>query len=300
MSIIKVVKKSGKSYKAMRVVLKYVAEKSIMTEGINCSSDYAEAHKEFINTKNFYHKTDGRQYRHYVQSFGPEEIKKDKALEIGVEWAKKAFNGHEVFIVTHTDREHTHNHFIVNTVNFETGYKLHESEKDLEKRKELNDEVCHRFGIKQEFTRKESGQVLTYDIDKYQVIKKGADITKLAENVIKATKNSYSVNEFSQEMEKFGYYTEWNEHKKHVTFTVNSKILKGKKDKFRLENLKKTFNIELFHKENLLEQFSKNRENNFLKVARNLDENFDKDIEIKKSDIKKDKNLKIKNNEIEL
>ena len=300
MSIIKVVKKSGKSHKAMRSVLKYVAEKSEMKEGINCSSDYAEAHKQFIETKKFYHKIDGRQYRHYIQSFDPEEITQDKALEIGVEWANKAFKGHEIYVVTHIDKDHIHNHFIVNTVNFETGYKLHETEKDLVKRKELNDEVSKRHGIKQEFVKKESGQILTYDIDKYQVIKKGADITKLAENILIVTKKSYSVNEFCQEMEKLGYYTEWSEHKKHITFTVNQNILNGKKDKFRLENLRKTFSIELFQKENLLEQFIKNKENNLSKLSKNLNDNFEKNLAIKKNSIKQKKNVKVRNNEIEL
>jgi hypothetical protein len=32
-------------------------------------------------------------------------------------------------------------------------------------------------------------------------------------------------------MEKDGYYIEWIENKKHIIFTVDSKILKGSKNK---------------------------------------------------------------------
>lgn len=54
--------------------------------------------------------------------------------------------------------------------------------------------------------------------------------------------------------------TEWEENKKHIVFTVDKNILKGKKEKFRLSNLEKTFNIDDFRKEKLLEIFKLNQE----------------------------------------
>ena len=59
-------------------------------------------------------------------------------------------------------------------------------------------------------------------------------------------------------MREKGYSVDWQDDKKHIVFTVGEDILQGKKDKFRLSNLNKTFNIPLFEKENLLEKFKEN------------------------------------------
>ena len=142
MAIIKVVKKSGKTHTSLKKVLNYVGEKAYETYGINCSENYKKIAYEFFETKDYFKKTDGRQYRHYIQSFSPNEISKEKVLEVATKWAEKAFQGHEVFIAVHNDKEHLHSHFIVNTVNFETGEKLHEEARNLAFKKEVNDEIC--------------------------------------------------------------------------------------------------------------------------------------------------------------
>lgn len=260
MAIIKVVKKSGKTYTSLKKVLNYVGEKAYKTYGINCNEDYKRVAYDFFETKDYFNKKDGRQYRHYIQSFSPKEVSKDKALEIAIKWAEEAFPGHEVFIAVHDDKEHFHSHFIVNTVNFETGEKLHEGARNLAFKKELNDKICKSQGIDNQKLIRQKGDVVSYDKNKYQIIKKGADITKLAENIIKNMQISISKENFIFNMQKDGYSTEWEENKKHIVFTVDKNILKGKKEKFRLSNLEKTFNIDDFRKEKLLEIFKLNQE----------------------------------------
>lgn len=260
MAIIKVVKKSGKTYTSLKKVLNYVGEKAYKTYGINCNEDYKRVAYDFFETKDYFNKKDGRQYRHYIQSFSPKEVSKDKALEIAIKWAEEAFPGHEVFIAVHDDKEHFHSHFIVNTVNFETGVKLHEGARNLAFKKELNDKICKSYGIDNQKLIRQKGDVVSYNKNKYQIIKKGADITKLAENIIKNMQISISKENFIFNMQKDGYSTEWEENKKHIVFTVDKNILKGKKEKFRLSNLEKTFNIDDFRKEKLLEIFKLNQE----------------------------------------
>lgn len=260
MAIIKVVKKSGKTYTSLKKVLNYVGEKAYKTYGINCNEDYKRVAYDFFETKDYFNKKDGRQYRHYIQSFSPKEVSKDKALEIAIKWAEEAFPGHEVFIAVHDDKEHFHSHFIVNTVNFETGEKLHEGARNLALKKELNDKICKSYGIDNKKLIRQKGDVVSYNKNKYQIIKKGADITKLAENIIKNMQISISKENFIFNMQKDGYSTEWEENKKHIVFTVDKNILKGKKEKFRLSNLEKTFNIDDFRKEKLLEIFKLNQE----------------------------------------
>lgn len=260
MAIIKVVKRSGKTYTSLKKVLSYVGEKAAETYGINCNEDYKRVAYDFFETKDYFNKKDGRQYRHYIQSFSPKEVSKDKALEIAIKWVEEVFPGHEVFIAVHDDKEHFHSHFIVNTVNFETGEKLHEGARNLALKKELNDKICKSYGIDNKKLIRQKGDVVSYDKNKYQIIKKGADITKLAENIIKNMQISISKENFIFNMQKDGYSTEWEENKKHIVFTVDKNILKGKKEKFRLSNLEKTFNIDDFRKEKLLEIFKLNQE----------------------------------------
>ncbi len=261
MAIIKVVKKSGKTHTSLKKVLNYVGEKACETHGINCSENYQKVAYEFFETKDYFKKIDGRQYRHYIQSFSPNEVSKEKVLEIAVKWAEKSFPGHEVFIAVHDDKAHLHSHFIVNTVSFETGEKLHEEARNLAFKKELNDEICIDYGINNKEIKRQKGDVVSYDKNKYQIIKKGADITRLAKKIIKNMKVSTSKENFIFNMQKDGYSTEWTENKKHIVFTVDQNILKGKKDKFRLSNLEKTFNIPDFNKDKLLEIFKLNKEN---------------------------------------
>lgn len=278
MAIIKVVKKSGKTYTSLKKVLNYVGEKAYKTYGINCNEDYKRIAYDFFETKNYFNKKDGRQYRHYIQSFSPKEVSKDKALEIAIKWAEEAFPGHEVFIAVHDDKEHFHSHFIVNTVNFETGEKLHEGARNLAFKKELNDKICKSYGIDNQKLIRQKGDVVSYDKNKYQIIKKGADITKLAENIIKNMQISISKENFIFNMQKDGYSTEWEENKKHIVFTVDKNILKGKKEKFRLSNLEKTFNIDDFRKEKLLEIFKLNQE----KERKNILDKITTNMELKK------------------
>ncbi|MSC04895.1 relaxase/mobilization nuclease domain-containing protein, partial [Lactobacillus rhamnosus] len=62
----------------------------------------------------------------------------EQAHRNAVELAKntEAWKGHEVLIATHIDRGHIHSHFIVNSVNYENGYKLQWSKADLQNLKD--------------------------------------------------------------------------------------------------------------------------------------------------------------------
>ncbi|BBA50938.1 hypothetical protein FV113G1_12870 [Fusobacterium varium] len=287
MSIIKVVKKSGKTFASLKKVLSYVGKKASETFGLNCNNNFKNVAKEFIETKKFFNKEEGRQYRHYIQSFKPGEITKEKIMELSIKWTEKVFPGHEVFIAVHNDKEHLHTHFIVNSVNFETGKKLHENRNNLDMKKKINDEICLEYGINNKQELKKEGEIITYDKNKYQIIKKGADITRLAESLLNVIQVATSKKDFSNKMKNYGYEVEWNENKTHIVFSADPSILKGKKNKFRLANLQKIFNISDFSKERLLEIFEENSRQSELKkldeIAKNMmfDEVYKREKEIK-------------------
>lgn len=118
-----------------------------LISGKDCSPENVVS--EFKATKELYGKNDGVQYHHIVQSFSPEDdINPRKAHELGRELAEKQFKGHEVFIVTHKDKNHIHNHLMVNSVSFENGMKFKATNKSLWDIKRESNRQCERENLK--------------------------------------------------------------------------------------------------------------------------------------------------------
>lgn len=119
-------------------------ENSRLILGINCMPETAM--KEFIATKRRWNKQDGVQYYYAVQSF-EEGLKTNPVLahQIAREWAERCYPNHEVFIATHLDTDSVHSHIIINSVNMKTGRKIHQSTKELEQMRKVNDELCIKY-----------------------------------------------------------------------------------------------------------------------------------------------------------
>ena len=118
-----------------------------LISGVNCNPDNMV--NEFNATKELYNKNGGVQYQHIIQSFDPhDDITPEKAHKLGLELAEKQFKGYEVFVVTHKDKEHIHNHFVVNSVSYETGLKYKASNKSLWDIKRESNRICEREHLK--------------------------------------------------------------------------------------------------------------------------------------------------------
>jgi len=104
--------------------------------------------QEFRATKELYDKIGGVQYHHMIQSFSPKDnITPKKAHKLGIELAEKQFKGHEVFIVTHKDKEHIHNHLVINSVSFEDGKKYQSNRISMIELKRASNRQCAREGL---------------------------------------------------------------------------------------------------------------------------------------------------------
>ena len=154
MPIFKAIDRPGKSVKT---VIDYAAKDAkkekdeTLFYGINCADNPDIAAYQMQKTKEFYNKTDGRQYKHYVLSFAPDEITKDKAKAYAKELAEKCFGDRfEVAVGVHTNSKggKIHAHYVINSVSFKDGKKLHFSKSDLENFKALNDKIAKKYGIK--------------------------------------------------------------------------------------------------------------------------------------------------------
>lgn len=115
--------------------------------GINCTKD--NVLKEFYIVKEMHNKNRGKEYYHLVQAFSPEDdISPMKANEIGVEWIKECIENHQIYIVTHIDKNHIHNHFVINSVNMDNGLKLQISPGKLLSMKKTSNEICRKNNLK--------------------------------------------------------------------------------------------------------------------------------------------------------
>ena len=111
-----------------------------LVTGVNCQPEIC--YTQFISTKLQYGKCDGKMYFHFVQSFHPDEnITPEKAHAVALELAQQ-WKDYEVIVATHTDAEHIHSHFIINSVSFENGRKLHFEKDDLTQLRKFSDEIC--------------------------------------------------------------------------------------------------------------------------------------------------------------
>ncbi len=87
---------------------------------------------------------------HFVQSFSPEDnLTPEQVHEIGLK-TMKAYLGEsaEFVIATHTDKEHLHNHIILNATNPKTLKKFQQSKSQLEELKEISDVISKEYSCK--------------------------------------------------------------------------------------------------------------------------------------------------------
>lgn len=122
--------KRGQTTGCMSAVMRYTMqdkktefEGQQLVTGINCQPESVYA--DFMTTKRLYHKTDGVLFYHMVQSFPKGEAVDPVTAHAAALKLAEYYEGYEVLVCTHTDREHIHSHFLINSVNFDTGRKLH-------------------------------------------------------------------------------------------------------------------------------------------------------------------------------
>lgn len=204
-----------------------------LISGKDCSPE--NVLEEFKATKELYEKNNGVQYHHIIQSFDPNDnITPEKAHEIGKELAENQFKGHEVLIVTHRDKDHIHNHLVVNSVNFENGKKYNATKQSLREIKKENDRLCGERGLS---VIKESQNKDYWKMQELQPALKGQSWkVKLMSSIDKAKELSSTKEEFIKNMNKLGYEVIWKDSRKNITFI--DKELKELNDKLKAEGKK--------------------------------------------------------------
>ena len=219
------IKESRQNPSAMRAVINYCQQeyktydsksKRQLISGVNC--DGANSFREFMATKKVYGKDNGFFFYHYAQSFSPsEKIAPEQAHEIALEFAEKAWTGHEVLVTTHCDAQHIHSHFVINSVGYESGMKLRQSPSTLKKLRKLSDEICiaHGFSVLQPY----QGGRNSMSSREYRARLMGNSWKeKLEKDIDTAMSYSGSKDELIRNMSILGYHMTWTDKRKYLTF----------------------------------------------------------------------------------
>ena len=195
-----------------------VGENMFCTSGVDCVPAYAL--DQFMATKQAFGKCGGTFFYHYVQSFSPDEaVTPQEVNAIGLEFAARAWPGHEVLVATHVDKDHRHNHFVINSVNHETGMKLRQSPKTLESLRRLSDEICtaHGLSVLKPYARKPD--VRDVKNGEYRsAVRSDSWKFRLRNAITVSMETSWSPEQFRKKMREYGYETVWRADRKHITY----------------------------------------------------------------------------------
>ncbi|MDY4784388.1 relaxase/mobilization nuclease domain-containing protein [Pygmaiobacter massiliensis] len=216
----------GQSRPGMRAVMHYAMrdDKTLwdsenLVSGINCSPQ--TVYNDFISTKLLHGKDGNRMFYHMVQSFPKgEAVPPEVAHEMAVKLAAY-FKDYEVLVCTHTDRDHIHSHFIINSVSFETGRKFHISTPELEPIRQLNDALCMEYGFEVCQPKPKEKRVKSMKTSEYHAAAKGESWKmRLINTVDDCMKYAGSKDDFIQLMAFEGYAVKWTSSRKNITYTT--------------------------------------------------------------------------------
>ena len=157
MAVVEPVRKPIKAHQYVTDSIAYVLspenrhgdEKCFKATCLNCDNGGAEdLTKQFFEIRRAFKKDRERLAHHYVQSFSPnEKVTPELAHQIGVELAEKIAPGFQVVVSTHIDRDHIHNHIILNSVNPSTGMKWVNNKTSLYSIWQESDKLCQQYGL---------------------------------------------------------------------------------------------------------------------------------------------------------
>ncbi|MFQ9249138.1 MAG: relaxase/mobilization nuclease domain-containing protein [Clostridium paraputrificum] len=212
--------------------------------GKDCDPDNVV--NDFNMTQELYGKTGGVKYHHIIQSFSPEDnITPEKAHEIGKELAESQFKGFEVFVVTHKDKDHIHNHLVVNSVSFENGLKYNASNKSLWDIKRESNRLCERENLKTlDLEHKAEKRISSAEkriMDRRQIPWKD-ELRQIIDIARERTKDLQSFREFLEK--NFEIETRVTKNSISYKHPDHGKAIRGRSlgDKYNKEELENEFN----------------------------------------------------------
>lgn len=275
MAIIKAI--AGKNRGSVKRIVDYVLqeEKIIHNQvtAINCSNDNRCA-EEMELTKIAFGKTGGRQYKHYVVSYSPEDFKNNPTAYItshmitmrliNNEKIKKKLDGYQVLVATHEDKEHLHSHIIINSVNMDTGIKFRQSKEELKIAKEILEELVKEYNLQKAEKNVRTRGIISNDMNEYKALRKDFDSDGELYHSwemeiyrkINIVRKQYPISrgDFVEKMKDAGINVKWRDSRNYIVFEE----LENCRHRIRDKRLSQRLGIRL-GKEELSCEFERNR-----------------------------------------
>ena len=217
-------KKGTQSRAAMRGVMLYVMQEkktawegAPLVSGINCQPQ--SVYDDFINTKLLYHKDGGVMFYHMVQSFPKGAAVDPRQAHEAARRLAEYFDGCEVLVCTHVDREHIHSHCVINSVNFETGKKMHMAKEQIQELMRRNDAICQEMGLP--VFEATTQQARGMSGAEYHTALKGQSWKlRLMNTIDECMKYAADRDAFVSLMASEGYQVRWESTRKYITYTT--------------------------------------------------------------------------------
>lgn len=252
MAIVKPIKVRVGNLAGLRAVLDYIKDVHKTQNGalVYCKDLLkGKEYQHMIIAKRAFHKDTGRQYAHFVQSFDPRDnVSPELAYKIGQEFIKRYehFQGFQVVMAVHTNEQHMHIHYIVNSVSHEKGCKWQSSPEDLKRMRSISDELCLENGL----------SVIEHGKKGYRSYGEYSQTAswkrQLAQDIANSLTLSHNSADFMHRMARLGIDADVSE--KSVLFTIPADVYGLKEERkcsnrklmsygdFSIENFKDTWN----------------------------------------------------------
>lgn len=282
MAIVKTISPKIKTQTHLSEALSYIAqdEKASDVFYYRCihQNNVSKIAKEFENNRIAVNQNKGIIASHICQSFSPDDnVTPELAHKIGKDLINKCFPDFQVVLATHSDREHIHNHFIINSASLLDGKKFYENKSTLNQIRKASDELCY----KNDLSVIEKDNVTKYsplDQSTLNAAKQGRSWKfNLVKDLDSALQNCKNKNEFINYFQMRDYEIKFTN--KNITFKK-----KGEKKGIRADTLAKQFG----------QKYSKNNIENKLNIENSDNINSDKE-EQKKTDYDNKEKFQIPN-----
>ena len=217
-------KRGTQSRAAMRGVMLYVMQEMKTTweggplvSGINCQPQ--SVYDDFLNTKLLYHKNGGTMFYHMVQSFPKGAAVDPRQAHEAAQRLAEYFDGCEVLVCTHVDREHIHSHCVINSVNFETGKKLHMAKEQIQELMRRNDMICQEMGLPVFEAARQQARGMS-GAEYHTALKGQSWKLRIMNTIDECMKYAADKDAFVSLMESEGYAVYWESSRKYITYTT--------------------------------------------------------------------------------
>ena len=217
-------KRGTQSRAAMRGVMCYVMqekktawEAEPLVSGINCQPQ--SVYDDFLNTKLLYHKDGGVMFYHMVQSFPKGAAVDPRQAHEAARRLAEYFDGCEVLVCTHVDREHIHSHCVINSVNFETGKKLHMAKEQIQELMRRNDAICLEMGLPVFDVPTQQARGMS-GAEYHTALKGQSWKLRLMNTIDECMKYAVDKDSFVSLMASEGYTVRWEGTRKYITYTT--------------------------------------------------------------------------------